>query len=121
MAHAIEHRYVSKQKKDERSSSHPCHFVSEGYAFVACQTPFLHLQVMAAAIWQLINENDGACVIAVLNAVLHCLAIFLLLLHKLIIHTSLAILVVLQLMQWAHDNLGACCGRPVCDECGCAP
>ena len=113
--------HVSKQKKDERSSNHPCHLVSESYDFVAGATPFLHVQVMAAAIWQLINENDGACVIAVLDAVLHCLAIFLLLLQKLIIHTSFAIFVVLQLMQWAHDNLGACCGRLVCEECGCAP
>ena len=76
---------------------------------------------MAAAAWQLINENDGACVIAGLNAVLHCHAILLLLFHELVVAASLAITVVLQLVHWAHDNLGACCGGLVCEDCGCAP
>ena len=76
---------------------------------------------MAAAAWQVINENDGACVIAGLNAVLHCHAILLLLFHELVVFTRSAITVVLQLMHWAHDNLGACCGGLVCEDCGCAP
>ena len=78
---------------------------------------------MAAAVWQLINENDGACVIAVLNAVLHCHATLLLLFHELVVVTSLAITVVLQLMYWAQQSmwLNACCGGLVCEDCGCAP
>ena len=76
---------------------------------------------MAAAVWQLINENDGACVIAVLNAVLHCHAILLLLFHELVVGTSLAINVVLQLMCWAHEYVNACCGGLVCEDCVCAP
>ena len=76
---------------------------------------------MAAAAWQLINEHDGACVIAVLNAVLHCHAILMLRFHELVVVTSSAISVVLQLMHWAHHNLGACCGGLVCDVCGFAP
>ena len=78
---------------------------------------------MAAAVWQLINENDGACVIAVLNAVLHCHAILLLLFHELVVVTSLATTVVLQLTHWAQQSmwLNACCGGLVCEDCGCAP
>ena len=76
---------------------------------------------MAAAVWQLINENDGACVIAVLNAVLHCHAILLLLFHELVVVTSLAMPVVLQVVHWAHHSLGVCCGGLVCEDCGCAP
>ena len=69
--HAVEHKYVPKQK-NEQSSSHLCHLICERHSFVACATPFLHILNMAAAVWQLVNENDGACVIAVFNAVLHC-------------------------------------------------
>ena len=98
-----------------------CHLTSERQNFVACATPFLHIVFMAAAVWQLINVNDGACVIAGLNAVLHCQAIFLFLFHELVVDTSSAMTVVLQLMHWAHDNFGACCGGMVCEDCGCAP
>ena len=107
--------------KNEQSSTHLCNLISERHNFVACATPFLQILFMAAAIWQLINENDGACVIAFLNAVLHCQAILLLLFHELVVATSFATTVVLQLMHWAHDNLGACCGGLVYEECGCAP
>ena len=110
-------------KKNEQSSSHLCHLISERHSFAACATPFLHILIMAAAVWQLINENDGACVIAVLNAVLHCHATLLLLFHELVVVTSLAITVVLQLMYWAQQSmwLNACCGGLVCEDCGCAP
>ena len=119
---AVEHKYVPKQKK-EQSSSHLCHLVSERHSYVACATPFLHILNMAAAVWQLVNENDGACVIAVFNAVLHCHAILLLLFHELVVGTSLAINVVLQLMYWAQQSmwLNACCGGLVCEDCVCAP
>ena len=108
-------------KKNEQSSSHLCHLICERHRFVACATPFLHILNMAAAVWQLINENDGACAIAVLNAVLHCHAILLLLFHELVVGTSLAINVVLQLMYWAHGYVNACCGGLVCEDCVCAP
>ena len=75
---------------------------------------------MDAAVWEVINENDGACVIAGLNAVLHCHAILLFLFHEFVVVTRSAITVVLQ-VNWAHDNLGACCGVLVCEDCGCAP
>ena len=110
-------------KKNEQSSSHLCHLICERHSFVACATPFLHILNMAAAVWQLVNENDGACVIAVFNAVLHCHAILLLLFHELVVVTSLAITVVLQLMYWAQQSmwLNACCGGLVCEDCVCAP
>ena len=84
---------------------------------------YFGLDEVGTRIWQLINENDGACVIAVLNAVLQCHAILLLLFHVLVVATSLAIIVVLELMYWAQQSmwLNACCGGLVCEDCGCAP
>ena len=110
-------------KKHEQSSSHLCHLICERHSFVARATPFLHILSMAAAVWQLVNENDGACVIAVFNAVLHCHAILLILSHELVVGTSLAINVVLKLMYWAQQSmwLNACCGGLVCEDCVCAP
>ena len=95
--------------------------ISGRLSFAAFVTPFIHILIMAAAIWQLINENYGACAIAALNAVLHSHAILLRLFHDLVVVTSLAITVVLQLMHWAHDDVGACWGGLVCEDCGCAP
>ena len=52
-------------------------------------------------------------------AMLHCCLLF----HELVVVTSLAITVVLQLMYWAQQSmwLNACCGGLVCEDCGCAP
>ena len=112
---------MSKQK-NEQSSRHLCHLISEINDLPACVAPLLKILIMAAAAWQLINENHICCsMVAGLNAVLHCHAILLLLFYELIVVARLAIVVVLQLMHWAHDNLGAVGGGLVCEDCGCAP
>ena len=59
--------------------------------------------VMDVAAWQTINEDDAAGVIGVLNAMLHCHAILLFLLHVSILFTGLAKPVVLQ-VNWARAN-----------------
>ena len=109
-------------KQNEQSSNHWCHLISEINGLAACVTPLLKILIMAAAAWQLINENDVAAAAwqLVFNALCHCQAILVLLLHELVVVTCLAVRAVLQQMHWAHENLGACCGL-VSEDRGCAP
>ena len=78
------------------------------------------LLTMAAAAWQLINVDDGACVVAVFNALSHGYSKFVLLLHEPVLLTIPAVRSVLLQMYWAHDNIGACCGL-VCEDGLSAP
>ena len=70
---------------------------------------------MAAAAWQLINEDDRSCVVAVFNALSHGHIKLVLRLHEPVLLTSPAVRSVLLQMHWAHDNIGACCGL-VCED-----
>ena len=71
--------------------------------FSAGATPLQQILIMDAAAWQIINEDDAAGVIAVLNVMLHCHAILLLLFHVPIVVTRLASPVVLQ-VNWARAS-----------------